>query len=272
MRHLPVEPRQAKGDPKLASAKWKEVIAHLEAARSSFREKKVSETEIEWAIQNARVVLQTMQMRANEITRDHSMATNVKWILNQSPKAKIVLWAHNGHVSTSKFRGYEPMGTMLRRMYGDSMVVFGFAFNQGSFQAVEAGKALRNFTVPSAPAGSLDEVFSAAGIPRPCFGSSPGPEERHCGRVDITTSQVPEHRRRFLRRLAHRLHVGSASARKFRRDALRRQDHRGAKSSRTDSAGPRHNSRWFHGVCRPGLERRARAACRLVDPRHQSLG
>ena len=93
------------------------------------------------------------------------MADNVKWILDNNPGAKIVLWAHNGHVSTESIGGYGPMGKSLREMFGTQMVVFGFAFNQGSFQAIDQGKGLRDFTVPPSPAGSLDATFAAAGIP-----------------------------------------------------------------------------------------------------------
>jgi erythromycin esterase len=89
------------------------------------------------------------------------MAANVKWILDQSPKAKIVLWAHNGHVMTSG----ESMGANLRRMYGAQMVTFGFAFDEGSFQAISMSGGLKNFTVPQVPAGSLDAALTAAGIP-----------------------------------------------------------------------------------------------------------
>jgi hypothetical protein len=94
------------------------------------------------------------------------MASNVKWILDHSPDAKIVLWAHNGHVNTGGYGGYAPMGADLRRMYGDQMVVFGFAFNQGSFQAMaQGGGGLKDHTVPPAPAGSLDATLAASGIP-----------------------------------------------------------------------------------------------------------
>jgi erythromycin esterase len=93
------------------------------------------------------------------------MAENVKWILDQNPGAKIVLWAHNGHVSTGGYRGYEPMGATLRAIYGQQMVVCGFAFNQGSFQAVEMGKGLRDFTVSPAPFGTLDATLAETGIP-----------------------------------------------------------------------------------------------------------
>jgi erythromycin esterase len=106
-----------------------------------------------------------MQGRAGQVSRDRSMAENVKWILDQAPGAKIVLWAHNGHVAAAGRGAYQTMGKHLREMYGGEMVVFGFAFNQGSFQAVEPGKALRDFTVPPAPEGSLDAMLAAAGIP-----------------------------------------------------------------------------------------------------------
>jgi erythromycin esterase len=76
-----------------------------------------------------------------------------------------VLWAHNGHVATEFGGGYKTMGSSLREMFGDKMVVFGFAFNQGSFQAIERGKGLHDFTVSPAPAGSLDATLAATGIP-----------------------------------------------------------------------------------------------------------
>jgi erythromycin esterase-like protein len=151
--------------PTDAAARWKAIVSHLDEGRAGYRMTGASERDIEWAVQNARVVLQAMQMRANQVTRDRSMADNVKWILDQNPGAKIMLWAHNGHVATGGF-SYETMGTALRRMYGLEMVVFGFSFNQGSFQAVAQGAGgLKNFTVPRAPSGSFDATLAAAGLP-----------------------------------------------------------------------------------------------------------
>jgi len=152
-------------DPKTAIATWQAVVRHLEESRSSYAKQGVADRELDWAIQNARVVVQSLQMRTNEVTRDQSMADNVKWILDHNPGAKIVLWAHNGHVAASEIIGSKPMGASLREMFPNQMVVFGFAFNQGSFQAVEREKSLRDFTVASAPAGSLDATLAATGIP-----------------------------------------------------------------------------------------------------------
>lgn len=165
MTWLPAATDQKRIDPKLASSAWKDVVRHLETSREAYGKKGAEPRDIEWAIQNARVVLQSMQMFGNEVTRDKSMADNIKWILDSNPGAKIVLWAHNGHVSAHNPGGFIPMGASLREMFGAQMVVFGFAFNKGSFQAIEQGKGLRDFTVPPSPEGSLDATFAAAGIP-----------------------------------------------------------------------------------------------------------
>ncbi len=151
-----------------ALAAWKGIVRHLESSRKSYAKKGATPRDAEWTIQNARVVLQFLQMRTNEVSRDRSMAENVQWILGSNPGAKIVLWAHNGHVATAGMAGVEPMGMALRRLFGRQMVVFGFAFNQGSFQAIEMPFAekggLRTFHVEPAPAGSLDAMLAAAGL------------------------------------------------------------------------------------------------------------
>lgn len=164
---------EPKPDNRKLSSTWREVVSHLEASRGAYVKKGAAARDIEWAIQNARVVLQSFQMRTNEVSRDQSMADNVKWILDNNPEAKIVLWAHNGHVTTESSHGYEPMGAALRKMFGDRMVVFGFAFNQGSFQAMEmpfpSKRGLRNFTVEPAPEGSLDAMLAATRLPVAVF-------------------------------------------------------------------------------------------------------
>ncbi len=153
------------GTAAAAATAWTRIVQHLEDSRKAYSEKNVSATEIDWAIQNARVVLQSTKMRANLVKRDQSMAENVKWILDHNPGAKIVLWAHNGHVNGPSANAGQTMGVALRKIYHDQMVVFGFAFNQGSFQAVEPGKQLRDFTVAPASEASLDTVLASTGIP-----------------------------------------------------------------------------------------------------------
>jgi erythromycin esterase len=137
----------------------------MDASRAVFRAGGAAEADVEWAIQNARVVLQGLQMRANEVGRDHSMADNVKWILDHNPGAKIVLWAHNTHVAGGGLP-QDMMGSTLRRAYGQQMVVFGLTFNRGSFHAVQAGGGtVRVVTVPVAPPGTLDAMLASAAVP-----------------------------------------------------------------------------------------------------------
>lgn len=75
---LRMTPVVQKNDPKavakIASSTWTDAVRHLETSREAYQKKGAASRDIEWAIQNARVVLQYMQMRANEAMRDKSMA------------------------------------------------------------------------------------------------------------------------------------------------------------------------------------------------------
>lgn len=141
------------------------VVDHMEAAREAYRAVGATEAEVEWAIQNARIVAQAGQMAYDTESRDRFMAQNVKWILDQNPGSKMVIWAHNLHVGTGGADVWPvSMGKELRAMYGSEMVTFGFAFNQGSFQAM-GSNGLQEFTVGPAPAESVEGALAAAGLP-----------------------------------------------------------------------------------------------------------
>ncbi len=143
------------------------IVADMEASRDAYLAGGYSEWDVDWATQNARIVYQAAKLVLDSGVRDPAMADNIKWILDHNPGAKIVLWAHNMHVSPDGYPDYHnSMGLNLRRMYGADMVVFGFGFNQGSFQAIDmAGGGLKPFTVSPAPPDSLDGAFAATGIP-----------------------------------------------------------------------------------------------------------
>src|SRR5687768_15977540 len=92
------------------------------------------------------------------------MADNVDWILDYAPAgSKIVLWAHNLHVS--KRPGW--MGKYLQQRHGDDMVVLGFAYGTGRYNALERSRgALQdNETLPPIP-NSVEAYLGSAGIPR----------------------------------------------------------------------------------------------------------
>jgi erythromycin esterase len=122
------------------------------------------------ARQNLRIVEQCVGVYAEAQAlagRDKAMADNAAWILEQEGAgARMVLWAHNGHVAADAGTGFfEPMGAHLRRRLGAGLVVMGFSFDQGSFRAVERGAGLREFTVGPAMDGSFDRGLAAAGLP-----------------------------------------------------------------------------------------------------------
>ncbi len=62
--------------------------------------------------------------------RDLVMAANVSRILEQiGAESKIMLWAHNAHISNSE--GW--MGHYLKQQFGDQAYLLGFEFNHGAF-------------------------------------------------------------------------------------------------------------------------------------------
>jgi len=124
-------------------------------------------SEKQWALarHNLEVIKQAAELCSSRspAVRDRYMAENVKWILdNELPGTKILLWAHNGHVSTAD----SAMGSVLRRMYGQDMVVCGFSFYEGSFQAVGGlGRRLQDFVVGPSPPDALDSALAETGLP-----------------------------------------------------------------------------------------------------------
>ncbi len=150
------------------STEWyeaaKKVYDHLTAQRPVYI-KSFNAREVDWAIQDANVVQQAAEIyMKGKRSRDNSMAENLGWILAHSPKgSKVVTWAHNGHVSKDSSH-YKPMGAFLNKQYGDDMIVFAFAFHQGTYTAW--GKKGINIygTSPSEP-GSVEWFLKSSGIP-----------------------------------------------------------------------------------------------------------
>jgi erythromycin esterase-like protein len=153
-------------DPADAAKRCGTVLAEMESERERYV-KVTTAKDADWAIQNARVVLQCMQMRSNEVERDESMARNVKWIFEHAkPGTRIVLWAHNGHVSRAGMMGGASMGAVLDRWYGPEQVIIGFSAGQGEYTAINRGKGLRSDNpLVAPPAGSVEQYFHAAGMP-----------------------------------------------------------------------------------------------------------
>ena len=148
-----------------------QLVQHLDANKASLTQ---HSSDGEWGIarQNARVLQQFAELESNMAgsspVRDKAMAENIRWIMeHEGPDSKMVAWAHNGHVAIAP--SGQTMGSFLHQALGQQMVVFGFAFNRGSFQAVEfppqAGKGRHAFAVNGAAPGSLDATLAAAKLP-----------------------------------------------------------------------------------------------------------
>jgi erythromycin esterase len=126
--------------------------------------------------QLARVVVQAITMLIADYTgdeveglniRDDAMADNTMWILDESPaNTKVMLWAHNDHVSKGAWLpGYISLGAHLADRLGDALRVFGFAFDDGEFQALGPTLRLQAFTVESGGPDTIDATLADAAAP-----------------------------------------------------------------------------------------------------------
>lgn len=103
--------------------------------------------------------------------RDRYMAENIVWLLNAAgPETKMVLWAHNYHVSVDPRTG-ETMGSYLRQQYGPLFLNAGFTFYSGSFNAytMSGSGQMGSLTAQQAvlPTDSAYETYlHSAGLPR----------------------------------------------------------------------------------------------------------
>jgi erythromycin esterase len=155
-----------------AAKKADTVIALLESRREALA-KASSPKAFRDALQMARIVSQATHMRASASSpsyRDEMMARNTRWLLDEAhPSEKIVLWAHNGHISTARTSGERPMGSWLRESLGPQMYVLGFAIHTGAVRAVtrenNRGVGLTASQIPPAPPGTGTATLSAAGHP-----------------------------------------------------------------------------------------------------------
>ncbi|MBI3864292.1 MAG: erythromycin esterase family protein [Planctomycetia bacterium] len=142
-------------------AACEEVHKQLVRARGDLLKSQAAK-DVNWAIANARLVVTAMQQRGGDYAvRDAAMADNVAWILDQHPGAKIVLWAHNGHVNRQPFA----MGKHLDQKFGKQHVVIGFATLAGKYRAIGKGR-LGDHDLQKPPADSYEAAFQNAGHPR----------------------------------------------------------------------------------------------------------
>ena len=161
--------RAVRDRSKIDFAKWHDaaeaVYTHLKTRRDEYAES-IDALEVDWAVQDALVVLQAAEANMQEKrSRDKSMADNLEWILAHTPPgSKVVTWAHNGHVSKN-LGTFKSMGHYFSQSHGDDMIVFGFAFHEGEYTAVGKNGINVYGTSPSEP-GSVEWFLKSSGIPQ----------------------------------------------------------------------------------------------------------
>jgi len=118
--------------------------------------------------------------------RDRFMAENIAWLLDHAaPDARMVVWAHNGHVKpTGGIWNWTdeagdqtdagpmvPMGMHLRNTYGEDLAVIGFSFATGSFHAMSisvtgAYLGRGEYSLESPLPNGHETYLLTAGLPR----------------------------------------------------------------------------------------------------------
>jgi erythromycin esterase len=137
------------------------VLQQLISNRSRYVQQE-NPADVDWAIQNAQIVLQAVTVQsASSDYRDAQMALNIEWIAAQNPNARIVLWAHDYHIS----RQPGSMGGALGQYFGGNYVTIGQFFHAGSYNAINATALGPNLAEPSFP-GSMEYVFHQTGVPQ----------------------------------------------------------------------------------------------------------
>ena len=122
--------------------------------------------ELNVIIQNANVIHQYLDYFSNGCPgtmRDKYMSENVSWILDNNPDAKIVLWAHNEHISKQLYW----MGEYLSKKYNEKYYSIGFLTNEGKYTAgIGDVISTKNKLIRGEP-GSFEFNFNKIGLP--CF-------------------------------------------------------------------------------------------------------
>ena len=136
------------------------LVARMAANEASYAEA-TSEHEAAWAVQDARVIAQALGVpRGGVVWRDEAMAQNVLWLLERNPGARMMIWAHNGHVSQAE--GW--MGAHLAEALADDYVAIAFSFEAGQYTAVDTAAGMVKANRAGEPqAGSVDHLLATIG-------------------------------------------------------------------------------------------------------------
>ncbi len=141
------------------------LLAEMQTSRESWLAIHPAE-QVERALLNARIVVQYLDMLVAGPpyhVRDVYMAENVTWLTEQFPEERIILWAHNAHISRSAVR----MGAHLADRFGDTYLPIGFATSSGQYSALKDRYPPQINELQEPPAESFEAHFAA--VDKPIF-------------------------------------------------------------------------------------------------------
>jgi erythromycin esterase len=147
----------------------------IASANQEKLKKNLGETGYVYFLQEITLLKQYIEMTAHfsksDADRDLAMAENIKWLHEQPRNLKMILWAHNGHITKklapSLYFKISPMGGHLAKMFGNKYYNIGFDFYDGMLRAVGPKGGLRAWTAKPSVKKSSGYIFHRAGIP--CF-------------------------------------------------------------------------------------------------------
>ncbi|MET0498456.1 MAG: erythromycin esterase family protein [Steroidobacteraceae bacterium] len=122
--------------------------------------------DIEWTIQSARILRQSVEARDDALSRERCMADNIDWILARLPQSgRLVVWGHDDHLRATLIERARPtLGSILRDAYREKYVPIGYTFYAGDYLAA-GPKGLIGYPAPTAPESSIEWMLHRLGRP-----------------------------------------------------------------------------------------------------------
>ncbi|MFN0244534.1 MAG: erythromycin esterase family protein [Planctomycetota bacterium] len=160
------------GDWRTFTAAAGEVDALLRSVSLAFGEiaAKTSRADAEEVLTRARELARFAEAATSAEGRDHAMAqTLLDELARAGAGTKVVLWAHNAHVTNGPLRYMGTtalgLGGVLAASLGEKYYALGFLFGEGSFAALaqDADRkwTFKSYEVPPCP-GSVEATFQRA--------------------------------------------------------------------------------------------------------------
>lgn len=148
---------RAQIDPRLA----REIAQRLDAIESRIDPSVPDAHDRAMLRQWITLIRQYLGLGENIYWRDRCMADNLLWLRGQYPDSRIVLWAHNGHISKADDR----LGRWLQDRLGADYVNFGFTFYRGRCTITVPDSEELQHDVQTAPPGTLEHLLHQLGEP-----------------------------------------------------------------------------------------------------------